>query len=119
MDFLAIPMTPSRAGSLPHWNALPPCGSEPAREGSISDSTKPPASLRQLIQVNLVRLHLIPGIRQLTGRCLDLQRAFDPVRLIQLVELHADLALDVHDLVRRWWRYVDAGTEVRHQQELR
>ena len=26
---------PSRAGSLPHWNAIS-CGSEPAREGGVS-----------------------------------------------------------------------------------
>ena len=55
--------------------------------------------LRQFVHHDLLCIHLITRIRQLAGAGFDLQRANDPVRLVQLVKFDPFLAGHMHDLV--------------------
>src|SRR5690554_6982579 len=79
-----------------------------------------PAEAVNLLGITLYRLrhHGIRRSTQVVFGTLNHQLAFDPDRIVQGFQGEAFAVFHMDNLVRRWWRYVDTGAVVRHQEEL-
>ena len=72
----------------------------------------------KFIAVDLLGFGAITRCAHITVKGFNFEPAFKPIRLPHIAHGDTAFAVHVNNLVGRWWRYMDAGAKVGHQQKL-